>query len=285
MKIRTLEPGDEQRLEDFLRPHVDSSLILISNLRRAGLVDRGEPFEGTYLAAEDGGRIAGVVAQYWQGNLVFQAPAHLRELMAHLAASPKRPVRGLLGPAGQVAAALEQLELGDDRIQLDELEGLYSLPLADLAVPADLESGRLTGRRIEERDLDVVAGFRFGYHQEALGSEATAELRAQCAEEMAASLERGDTWVLEDGGEIVASTSFNAATREAVQVGGVWTPPALRGRGFGRSAVAASLLDVRREAVERAVLFTGDDNVSARKAYAALGFERIGDYRVVLLDD
>ncbi len=35
--------------------------------------------------------------------------------------------------------------------------------------------------------------------------------------------------------------------------------------------------------VERAVLFTGADNVPAVKAYAALSFRRIGDYRIVLL--
>ncbi len=40
---------------------------------------------------------------------------------------------------------------------------------------------------------------------------------------------------------------------------------------------------LRAEGVGAAVLFTGDDNVSAVRAYAALGFRRIGDYRVVLL--
>ena len=81
----------------------------------------------------------------------------------------------------------------------------------------------------------------------------------------------------------MASTSFNAETREAVQVGGVWTPPDLRGRGYGRAVVAVSLLDARAEGVGRAVLFTGDSNVPAIRAYAALGFRRIDDYRIVLL--
>ena len=283
MKIRILNSGDEGALEDFLRPHIDSSLFLISNLRRAGLVDRGEPFEGTYFAAEVDGRIAGVVAQFWQGNLVLQAPDFLSELVAHIGAHLPRPIRGLLGPAAQVAAAEARLALPEEKIMLADQEGLYSLALAELKVPPDLAAGRISGRRIEERDLEIVTAFRFDYHQEALGAEATAELRAQCAEDMAASLERGDTWVLEAGGEIVAQTSYNAATREAVQVGGVWTPPGLRGRGYGRSAVAVSLLESRQEGVERGILFTGDDNVSAVRAYAALGFERIGDYRVVLV--
>jgi predicted GNAT family acetyltransferase len=49
--------------------------------------------------------------------------------------------------------------------------------------------------------------------------------------------------------------------------------------------VARSLLDARSDGVERAVLFTGDANIAARKAYAALGFRRVGDYRLSILQD
>jgi hypothetical protein len=33
----------------------------------------------------------------------------------------------------------------------------------------------------------------------------------------------------------------------------------------------------------KAILFTGESNIAAQKAYAALGFQHIGDYRLVLL--
>ena len=283
MRVRTLGPGDEARLEDFLRPYVDSSLFLLSNSRQVGFLDHGERFEGTYLAALEDGQIVGVVAQYWQGSLIFQAPLGLNELVAAHALAPRRPIRGLLGPASQVQQAKEQLGFEAAQVQLDEQEGLYSLLLRDLIVPEDLRSGRLGGRRIELRDLDLVTRFRVDYQLELLGAEDSAELRATCRTDLEVSLERGDTWVLEDAGQVVASTSFNAVIAEAVQVGGVWTPPAHRGRGYGRSVVAVSLLDARQQGVERSVLFTGEDNVGARKAYAALGFQRIGDYRIVIL--
>ena len=90
-------------------------------------------------------------------------------------------------------------------------------------------------------------------------------------------------WLVEHNGKPVACTAFNSATKEAVQVGGVWTPPELRGRGYARCAVAASLLDARAEGVDKAILFTGVNNISAQKAYVALGFEHVGDYRILLL--
>ncbi len=286
--IRILEPGDQGPLEDFLRPRIDSSLFLLSNSRRAGLADCGRRFEGTYYAALEGGQIAGVIAHYWLGNLVLQAPMHLEDLLAVISAAPVRPIRGLLGLADQVGRASELLGFEGAEIQFDEEEGLYALALDELIVPPELRSGRVRGRRIERRDLDRVIAWRVAYSLEALGAVETAELREQCRQEISSSFERGDTWVLEDltlkdGGELVASTSFNATTDEAVQVGGVWTPPGLRGRGYGRAAVAVSLLDARAESTRRAILFTGDDNVPAVRAYAALGFRRIGDHRVVLL--
>ncbi len=299
--VRILEPGDVSSFEHFLRPLVDSSLFLLSNSRQAGLVDRGRLLEGTYYAAFDGGKIAGVVAHYWQGNVVLQAPACLEELIAAILSAPVRPIQGLLGPADQVGRAFEILAWDDVDVQLDEQEGLYALELEKLIVPEELRSDRLCGRRIERGDLDRVAAWRLAFWLEALGAEETEELREQCRQATSSSIERGDTWVLEDlvledlvledrvlkdptreGGELVATTSFNAATDEAVQVGGVWTPPELRGRGYGRAAVAVSLLDAREGGTGRAILFTGEDNRPAIRAYAALGFERIGDYRIVL---
>jgi predicted GNAT family acetyltransferase len=90
-------------------------------------------------------------------------------------------------------------------------------------------------------------------------------------------------WVLEHNHKPVACTAFNSTTKEAVQIGGVWTPLELRGRGYARCAVAASLLDARAEGARQAILFTGINNVAAQKAYLALGFEHVGDYRILLL--
>ena len=69
-----------------------------------------------------------------------------------------------------------------------------------------------------------------------------------------------------------------------VQVGGVFTPPELRGRGHARAVVAGSLLSARAAGVSRAVLFTERENAPARRAYQALGFRVVGDYGMVLLD-
>lgn len=89
-------------------------------------------------------------------------------------------------------------------------------------------------------------------------------------------------WILLESGRPVAYSAFNARLPDVVQIGGVWTPPELRGRGYARAVVAGSLLEARREGVYRAVLFTGVENVAARRAYEAIGFRVVGDYGLVI---
>ncbi len=78
-------------------------------------------------------------------------------------------------------------------------------------------------------------------------------------------------------------SGFNTRIPEAVQVGGVYTPPALRSRGYARCVVAASLLAARDEGAALGVLFTGEDNIPAQRAYIALGFRHVGAFGLTLL--
>jgi predicted GNAT family acetyltransferase len=282
-KIKILQPGDEATLEAFLRPRVDTSMFLIGNMRAAGLVDNGQRYEGTYAAAYEDDKIVGVAAHYWNQNIIFQAPVHLDALWRAAAKASKRPIKGFIGPDDQVSLAREILNIDETNIQVGETEKLYSLNLADLITPDALNSGQVKGRRIEPGDVDLVTQWRVGYSLEALKEKDTLQLEVNCRAAIKRSLKEQNTWILEEQGKPVACSSFNTSIKEAVQVGGVWTPPELRRRGYGRCVVAASLLDARIEGVEKAILFTPNSNIAAQKAYTALGFQYIGDYCIVIL--
>lgn len=281
--IRILQPGDEATLEAFLLPRVDSSMFLIGNMRSAGLSDNGQTYQGTYAAAFENGKIVGAVAHYWNQNLVFQATVHLDDLWRAAVGASKRPIKGLIGPHDQVGAVKATLDIDDSVVQLDETEKLYSLELDNLIEPDELRSGKVHGRRMESHDLELVTKWQTAFSIEALGEKDSPQLRAECRASTERYLKEQRTWILEDRDRPVACSSFNTAIKEAVQVGGVWTPPELRRRGYGRCVVAASLLDVHTEGAEKAILFTGESNIAAQKAYVALGFRHIGDYRLMLL--
>jgi RimJ/RimL family protein N-acetyltransferase len=285
INVRTLDEGDERALEAFLAPRLTFSIFLVSNMRRMGLVDRGERYQGTYIAAFKGADIVGVAAHYWNGMLILQAPAYLEEIISTALSLSGRPLQGLIGIDEHVQRAKENLGLVQADYQIDEADGLYSLDLANLIVPSQLEAGQVQGRRLEPGDIDLVTEWRVAYLVEFLDALENSDLWERSRASMEEKCRTGESWVLEVNGEIVSNTSFNAGTKEVVQVGGVYTPGELRGRGYGRAVVAVSLLDAGNEGAEKAVLFTGDGNLAARKAYAALGFKRIGDYRLSILRD
>lgn len=282
-ELRLLQPDDRPALEAFLLPQVETSMFLIGNMRAAGLVDRGEPLQGTYVGAFQEHELISVVAHFWNGNLVLQAPVHLSRLWREAVALSHRPVEGLIGLPDQVQAVFDELAFGPSEIQLDETEKLYSLGLGVLLIPPQLQTGRWTGRRAAMSDLDLLARWRADYSVETLGAAPTPELMEESRVATARAISRGTIWVLDVGDRLVSTSAFNTAIDEAVQVGGVWTPPALRGRRYGRAVVAASLLDARDDGATTAILFTGEENVPAQHAYQALGFRHVGAYRIVLL--
>lgn len=97
-----------------------------------------------------------------------------------------------------------------------------------------------------------------------------------------AQIAEGNAWVATDNDVPVSLSAFNATLPHIVQLGGIYTPPELRGRGFAKAAVAASLLAARDRGASRAVLFT--NGPSAIRTYESLGFQRVGDYALVLFE-
>lgn len=284
LPTRVLGPGDEARVETFLRPHVDSSLFLLGNLRAAGLVDTGAPYSATWVASFEDGAVAGVAAHCWNGVLLLQAPRELAPL-AHAALDASgRSLAGLSGPRAQVEAARTALGLDGAPATMDHEAELFSLALAEMVVPAPLLRGDVSCGPPRVDELPLLADWRVAYAVETLGAVAGPALAASCAEEVGRLAAGGNAFVLREEGRPVAFSGFNARLPDVVQVGGVFTPPALRGRGHARSVVAGSLLAVRDTGVPRAVLFTERENLAARRAYLALGFRVVGDYGMVFFE-
>ncbi len=283
--IRQLVPGDEDALEAFLLPRLETSMFLISNMRESGLEYNGERYTGDYVAAFEDDDIVAVMAHFWNGIVITQAPVHLDALWRETLRTSQRPLKGIIGPYHQVFSLKSTLPLESAALQLDRREILYSLALDALVVPAALQTGQVTGRPAEYRDVDILARWRVGYAIEALGEEESEALWTNERAMTERAVEEGNTWVLEADGQLVATSAFNSRIWEAVQVGGVWTPPEFRGRGYARCVVAQSLLDARAEGAQLAILFTDEINIPAQKAYTALGFRHVGDYYLFMVHD
>jgi hypothetical protein len=156
--LATLGPGDEAELERFLVAHADSSMFLRANLRRAGIVDRGELLQATYVAVRLAGEIVAVAAHAWNGMVIVQGRVDtVGDAVRAAAERSGRDVNGFSGPYAQVVAARVALGLAARRAALDSREDLFTLALDDLRVPPLLADGRWTCRHhVEEATASSV---------------------------------------------------------------------------------------------------------------------------------
>lgn len=282
-EIRLLGAADRDALERFLEREADTTMFLRSNLAAAGLEYDGSTYSAQYVAAWRGGDIVGVAAHCWNGNLVLHAPGRVADVVQEAVRTSARRVAALLGPWAQLVEARAALDLGDAPTAMESRDILFALDLGGLKMPALLAhpDSLFVCRPGTADDLEILTEYRVAYSKEVLGARDSPDLAARCREEIMRFIGRG-AWLLCERERPVACSFFNARTPDCVQVGGVYTPPELRGRGFGRAVVAGSLAAVRSEGVRRSILFTGEDNHAAQAAYRALGYESIGDYGLMI---
>jgi predicted GNAT family acetyltransferase len=84
-------------------------------------------------------------------------------------------------------------------------------------------------------------------------------------------------WETEHGPvALVVHSPEVAGTR---RIGPVYTPPALRGRGYATVATAELSQLLLNAGAERCMLFTDLANPTSNKIYASIGYVRFGDWR------
>ncbi len=281
MTIRLLTQRDAEALETFLVQHRDSSMFLRSNARRAGLDYAGEAFQAHYVAAFHGHEIVAVVAHAWSGMLLVQAPEQVEELARACVAANARKVSAFSGPLMQVRRARAALGLTEAPAKVDFDDCLYGLDLTKLVVPAALSSGAVVCRAPVPEERELLVSWRLAYDIELLGGTDSEAQRDRAAFFLDAQIADRNAWVAVAGGVPVSLSAFNASLPDIVQLGGIYTPPELRGQGYAKCAVAGSLLVARERGASRAVLFT--QNPNAARSYEGVGFRKLGEYGLVLL--
>ena len=283
--IRNVETDDLERVRGFLEAHVETSLFLLSNLAIFGprLTDHGN--SGNYRLVEEAGRVVAVFCLTRRGNLLVQA-AGRADLAESILESCESETIEVCGVAGEwpTAAALWELLQADPRFEptLGSRDVLYRLPLAD--------SAEVT-RTTVPSDVVVRALDASDYQQwERLNSAYCAELNLPLPvlddaheTEFARRARAKWWWGAFAGRQLAAIVGLNAAYGVVGQVGGVYARPADRKKGLARAAMELLIEESREHhRFAKLILFTGEENQSARRLYESLGFELTGAFGLLL---
>jgi len=266
---------DREDLVDFMFAHAPIMMFPLMNLTRYGL--GGEhPRAISAWVIKDGTAITDVLTLSREG-VVFPCIQNGHWDAAE-AVLKGRKLKGFLGMGEQVTA-LRQACGVTQKAELDALEPAFLLQIADIQMP-DVKGYAL--RPLGAVPYDLMVAWRRDYEIETMGA-APDVATERAAQQIRAYITTDSHRVLLHDGQPVAMTGFNASLPEIVQVGGVYTPPALRGRGHARRALALHLQEVAVDGVTEAVLSAA--NKAAARAYTALGFLPAGDFALVIYDE
>ena len=249
--IRKATPADIGPMAAFLDAHVETSMFLLGNLEAHGTEDATHPHGTAFFLRETGDGITGVFGCTNGGFLMCQLPglgATEAQTYAHLLKG--YTLQGMTGDADQVQVILDALPVPEEAWLLNRVEPLYRMDIGGLASdrtvrpPAELQEAAL-------RRAEMAVG--------------APRIR-----------------ILKRDGNPVAMAAINAKAGQAVQVGGVFVPTALRGQGLGGQVVQALLAEMAGQGATTAILFAASPR--AAKTYERIGFARVGGYRIAMLD-
>ena len=146
---------------------------------------------------------------------------------------------------------------------------LYELRRVSPEIPA---IGEL--RPARENDMAFLPYWRAGFHSDCFGTPFGASWDLErCHMDIA----NGRLFVLEDGGMPVSMANITRELRTLCCIGGVYTPPYFRGRGYATACVAEVSRLMLERGFARCVLYTDLANPTSNSIYQKIGYTPICD--------
>ncbi|MBP0481558.1 GNAT family N-acetyltransferase [Sagittula salina] len=273
--IRKAGMQDAGAIAAFLEGRIETSMFLLGNLEEHGTDNRDHPYGTAFFLRETGEGITGVFGATNGGSLMCQLPGlSTTEAQTYAHLLKGYSMQAITGEAGQVAVLIDALPVPEDAWRLNQVQPLYRRRLAGL-VSHD------TTRLVAPGDVDRLTDW-FARYLEETQTAPPGDVTDAAQQRAEASVGAPHIRLLVEGGEPTAMAAMNAQAGTALQVGGVFVPPELRGMGRGGRVVAALLAEAASNGAELAILFAASPQ--AAQVYERIGFERCGDYRVAVLN-
>ncbi|MFN7754642.1 MAG: GNAT family N-acetyltransferase [Holosporales bacterium] len=280
--------ADAALLDAFLKPHTAAAFHIRSNAAKAGLVYHGNPYEAEYLGAFNGERLVGVVGYNWRHTLLL----YIEELgciplLAHalvpLIQQRGGVLEGILGLPQHCQPLIATLNLPDHCFRCKKPERLYGLALHDLSASPLLQDPTYHVRRAIPSDAELLYQWNIAFDIEALHTVPGTTLEQNTVAKIDRRIALRELFLLEHDAEPLAFCGISGFLMEVMYIGSVYTPPPLRNRGYAKAVTAGAIFQRHQEqpSLQQAILIV--ENSAAKRAYQAIGFQKISDYQLTLV--
>jgi RimJ/RimL family protein N-acetyltransferase len=267
LTVTRVGPTDVGALERFLDSEPVDNVYLRSELR---LMGTAAPW---WCVVDDGEVRAAVLAGPLTVPYIPDVSDAPRLAGATRAASPPHL---MVGPRAAVLALHECLQPRRDAREIHDPQPVMVIDRRRLRVlpPAPI-------RPSTRRDIGALATAAAAMHREELSADTAPPDASAWRARMTQLVDRGWSWVWTEGGQVVFKAELSAWTPDVVQVQGVFTGSAWRGRGVATAGMTA-LCSILLEQVPLVTLYVNGYNSAALRVYGRVGFEQQGAFATVM---
>jgi ribosomal protein S18 acetylase RimI-like enzyme len=218
----------------------------------------------------------GVCGYYptFQSCTIFSESPKASKAFAKVILKTHSAVNALLGMSKMVELAYAEFvaagrkPINPPEMDFFELAMEHFKPFSLPAVPI---------RPVTDKDVEPVARLQRLIHHVTMDAPITEEERVK--------VRASDvSFCLEADGKIVAVATSNGLAIHAFQILGVATDPAYQRRGYAKALCSHLIQFMQKKGAQKVVIFTGKENIAARKCYLDLGFQITDGYYMGLFE-
>lgn len=275
MEYKLWSPDYADKSYAYLDRHIETSMFLLQNLKEHGAGKGEHQNSGNFYQVIDNGEVKGIFVLANRGNVLLQIDldVSLSKIYQTLLKEETK-ITGVLGDNDQVFDFWQMVKAKNKNLEekFTSAEYLYKCDLLDKTL-LDIDGGEIFPADQFEVYNEFTHGF---YSDQGLPDYSTTEQRKERFEY---NIKQKQVWSLSQHEKIVSTCALNACYKNLGQVGGVYTPPEYRRKGFSKKCMQKLLYDCKNlHGLEKIILFTGENNIPAQRVYEAIGFEKIGRY-------
>jgi predicted GNAT family acetyltransferase len=273
-----------EKVPDLARFQAEAGPFLATDEARHNLLfgilstlrDHPEVYSSSSLwVVKDGGAVVGVALRTPPYNLVLARPrdrAATEALVDHLVSGGDE-IPGVVAAEPEVGVFVDAWRARTGANAATMLrQGVYRLTSV-----APLPSTSGVARVADQRDRPLVEAWVEEFLREALPHQPVGPERRRTVDARMTATEDGGFWLLEDAGEVVSLAGYGGRTPNGIRIGPVFTPTAVRGRGYATELVSEMSAHLLARGRRFCFLFTDLANPTSNAIYRRIGYEHVCD--------
>jgi RimJ/RimL family protein N-acetyltransferase len=277
--VEKVSAENQERMIAFLKDHDDYSLFLLGNFENYGANLGEAPYSGNYKLICTDDVVVAVFCLTKKGSLLIQSIIKEPIFDCVLAAclEEKTPITGLVGD-WEFCHVFWQFLKEKKIIQTETFsskEILYQANLSNI-----LPIPQLNVRLLGTNDYAQWKPLRLDYlSEEGFPNDLSDK---QLLELFIDKCNKKIIWGFFFNSQLVSIADLNAKAFDLGQLGGVYTAPRFRQKGYSKAVIHRLLADLKTiHSIHKLIIFTGEKNLPAQKLYESIGVKQVGYFALL----